>query len=178
VAFDTMFSRIITNAPLPAAMYDFTITGPREAEGEIPVLLQTALKITFDLTGRKETRLASVLLLRMKTPTAIGRSISPTESKAFRYGGGEISGIGVTMQQLASALEDCLKQPVLDETDSNDEYDITLKWNETKPDTINREALLTAVRDQLGLELIPATRPVEMVIIEQNKADPWPIRTP
>jgi thiol-disulfide isomerase/thioredoxin len=86
VAFDTTFSRIVTSAPLPAAMYDFTITEPREAEGEIPVLLQTALKITFGLTGRKETRATSVLLLRMKTPTAIGRGISPTESKAFRYG--------------------------------------------------------------------------------------------
>jgi uncharacterized protein (TIGR03435 family) len=35
---------------------------------------------------------------------------------------------------------------------------------------MNREQLLTAVRDQLGLELIPATRPAEMVVIEQSIA--------
>lgn len=36
-------------------------------------------------------------------------------------------------------------------------------------DTMNHEALLTAVREQLGLELVPATRPVKMAIIEQSK---------
>lgn len=170
VAFDTTFSRIVTDAPLPTGLYDFTINAGRDAAKEMPALLQTALRITFGVTGKKETRRMPVYLLRMKTPTAPGRTISPTDNRAFREGGGEISGIGVSMEQMAAALEGNLKQPVIDETGSKERYDVTLKWNENQSAPTNRDRLLAAAREQLGLELTPATRPVEMVIIEQSKA--------
>ena len=168
VAFDTTYSRIITNSPLPAGKYDFKITEPRDAEEEMPAQLQTALRITFGVTGRKEVRQTPVYLLQMKIPAAAGRTVSPTKDKSFRHGGGEISGVGVSMTQIALALEDSLKQPVIDETGSKEEYDVALKWEQSKSDTATRDALLTAVREQLGLELVSACRPVEMVIIEQH----------
>jgi uncharacterized protein (TIGR03435 family) len=171
MAFDTTFSRIITNSPLPPGLFDFKITEPRSSEKEMPVLLQTALRITFGLTGKKEIRQTSVFLLKVITPAATGRTASPTKEKSFRFGGGQISGVGVSMKQLASALEQSLKQPVIDETGSKEDFDIELRWKESKSDTANREALLTAVREQLGLELVPAVRPVEMVIVEQTQAD-------
>jgi uncharacterized protein (TIGR03435 family) len=169
LAFDTTFPRIVTNAPLPAGMYDFTITEPQASEEEMSGLLQTALKVTFGVTGRKEARERAVFLLKIKASTAPGRTISPTQAKSFREGGGEISGVGVTMKLLASALEESLKKPVIDETGSKDEYDVMLRWSETDSDKGNRDAILAAVPDQLGLELIPATLPVEMTIIEQSK---------
>jgi uncharacterized protein (TIGR03435 family) len=168
VAFDTTYSRIVTNAPLPEGRYDFAITEPRAAEEEMPAQLQRALRITFGVTGRKEIRQTPVFLLQTKTPGATGLSVSPTKDKSFRYGGGEISGVGVTMKQLATALEDSLRQPVIDETGSKEEYDVELKWNETGPDTANRDALVKSVREQLGMDLVPAIRPVEMVLIEQS----------
>lgn len=170
VAFETTSSRIITNAPLPSGMFDFTITEPKDAEDEMPMLLETALRITFGVTGRKEVRQTSVFLLKMKTSTATGRTLSPTDAMSFSEGGGRMNGIGVSMKQLASSLEQKLKRPVIDETDSKKSYDISLKWNETNSDIMNHDALLTAVREQLGLELVPATRPVEMVIIKESKA--------
>jgi uncharacterized protein (TIGR03435 family) len=172
MAFRTTAPRIITNAPIPDGMYDFTITQPRclvEAEDNTPELVQQALQLAFGLTGRKETRETKVFLLRVKATAAVGRTVSPTQGRSFRYGGGEISGVGVSMELLSSVLEQLLKRPIIDETQLKEDYDIALKWNEEGPEALGREALIQAVREQLGLELVPAVRPVEMVVIEQNK---------
>lgn len=172
VAFRTTAPRIITNAPIPDGMYDFTITQPRclvEAEDNTPELVQQALRLAFGLTGRKETRETSVFLLRVKSTAAGGRTVSPTKGKSFHYGGGEISGVGVSMEQLSAVLEQLLKRPIIDETRLKEDYDIALKWNDKASEALNCEALIQAVREQLGLELVPAVRPVEMVVIEQNK---------
>ena len=59
-------------------------------------------------------------------------------------------------------------QPVLDRTELKDKYDITLKtpWQSGRP---SREALNQALREQLGLEVVPAREPVEMLVIEKVK---------
>jgi uncharacterized protein (TIGR03435 family) len=42
-----------------------------------------------------------------------------------------------------------------------------LKWEQKSPDKPTPEGLLQAVRGQLGLDLVPGVRPVEMVVIEK-----------
>jgi len=39
----------------------------------------------------------------------------------------------------------------------------------TGPGESDKDAFLRAVREQLGLELVPATRPIEMLVVEKAK---------
>lgn len=171
-AFDVRQDRILTNAPLPEGKYDFNITQPRGEDGTISTLLQQALKSAFGLTGSRETNDVEVLLLKVKVPDAAGLVVSPTPSGSFRYGPGDIEGMNVSMSAMAAALESCLKKPVLDETGLTNRYDVTLKWEQKSVNEPNSGGLLKALREQLGLDLEPATRPIEMVRIEQAKD--WP----
>jgi uncharacterized protein (TIGR03435 family) len=169
IAFDESSTRILTNAPLPAGKYDFNITQPQGADESISTLLQQALKSAFGLTGSRETNEVEVLLLKVKVPNATGLVVSPTPSFSFRHGPGDIEGMGVSMSTMADALEKRLKKPVIDETGLTNCYDVTLKWEQKSFDEPNSEGLMKALREQLGLGLEPATRPIEMVRIEQVK---------
>jgi uncharacterized protein (TIGR03435 family) len=154
---------------LPEGKYDFNITQPRGEDETIGPLLQAALKSAFGLTGSRETNDAEVLLLKVKTPDVAGLVVSPTPSSSFRYGPGDIEGINVSMSEMALALENCLKKPVIDETGLTNCYDLTLKWEQKSVAEPNSEGLMKALREQLGLGLDPATRPIGMVRIEQVK---------
>jgi uncharacterized protein (TIGR03435 family) len=169
IAFDESSTRILTNAPLPAGKYDFNITQPQGADESISTLLQQALKSAFGLTGSRETNEVEVLLLKVKMPNATGLVVSPTPSFSFRTGPGDIEGMGVSMSTMADALEKRLKKPVIDETGLTNCYDVTLKWEQKSFDEPNSEGLMKALREQLGLGLEPATRPIGMVRIEQVK---------
>jgi len=170
LAFNISSTRILTNAPLPEGKYEFNITQPRGADESISTLLQQALKSAFGLTGSRETNEVEVLLLKVKVPNATGLVVSPTPSFSFRAGPGEIEGIGVSMSTMADALEKRLKKPVIDETGLTNRYDVTLEWEQKSFDEPNSEGLMKALREQLGLDLETATRPIGMVRIEQVKS--------
>ena len=169
VAFNVSSTRILTNAPLPEGKYEFNITQPRGTDESISPLLQQALKSAFGLTGSRETNEVEVLLLKVKATNATGLVVSPTLSFSFRTGPGNIEGIGVPMSTMADALEKRLKKPVIDETGLTNCYDVTLKWEQKSFDEPNSEGLMKAFREQLGLDLETATRPIGMVRIEQVK---------
>jgi uncharacterized protein (TIGR03435 family) len=78
--------------------------------------------------------------------------------------------MNISMRGLATALESNLKKPVFDDTGLTNHYDFTLKWEQKSPDQPNPEGLTKALREVLGLELVPARRAVGMVRIEQSKA--------
>jgi uncharacterized protein (TIGR03435 family) len=54
---------------------------------------------------------------------------------------------------------------VVDETGLTDEYDWDLPYND-----VDKSLLLNAMRDQLGLEVAPVKRMLEMLVVE--KAEP------
>jgi uncharacterized protein (TIGR03435 family) len=167
IAFDEPSDRILTNAPLPEATYDFTILQPMGTQEQFTILLQQAVKSAFGLIGIKETNNMAVYLLKVKEPDAKGLVVSPTPSGVFHYGPGDLGGMDVSMSELATALESNLKKPVIDETGLTNHYDVTLKWDQKSPGQPNPEGLMKALREQLGLYLVPAVRPMEVVRIEQ-----------
>ena len=50
--------------------------------------------------------------------------------------------------------------PILDRTGTQDRFNIVLKWNETYRPNPDTEVLQEALLEQLGLELVPATEPI------------------
>ena len=55
--------------------------------------------------------------------------------------------------------------PLRTATERDGEYDFDLKWDKAQPETFIR-----AVRDQLGLELVPLRRTLEYVIQKSQEA--------
>ena len=66
------------------------------------------------------------------------------------------------------SLEGRFGKPVINETDLNGRYDIHLQWK-SQPGESDNEGFKQALLDQLGLELVPATRPIEKLVVEKVK---------
>jgi uncharacterized protein (TIGR03435 family) len=67
---------------------------------------------------------------------------------------------------LSDFLEGQLKIPVMDQTRLTNHFDIDLKWERNDP---QHEKLKQGLIDQLGLELVPGTAPIEMLVVEKAK---------
>jgi uncharacterized protein (TIGR03435 family) len=70
---------------------------------------------------------------------------------------------------LAWYLEAKLGKPVLDETALTNHFDFELKWEARPDEKPPADTIVRAVREQLGLELTTATRPVEVVVVEKEE---------
>jgi uncharacterized protein (TIGR03435 family) len=57
--------------------------------------------------------------------------------------------------------------PVIDETGLTGSYDFDLHWN-GRSNNQNQE-IQRALKEQLGLELVPARRSIEMLVVEKTK---------
>ena len=58
--------------------------------------------------------------------------------------------------------------PVLDRTGLTSRFDFDLEWSDD-PRQPNVVALQQALRDQLGLELVPGRESVEMLLVEKAR---------
>ena len=68
---------------------------------------------------------------------------------------------------LADFLEGQVKIPVIDQTQLTNRFNIQLDWDSRNDP--QHEKLKQALIDQLGLELVPGTAPVEMLVVEKVK---------
>lgn len=103
---------------------------------------------------------------RLDRPRATG-GLAP----CFRETTGEMVARGVSMAMLARELQAEVDRPVVDRTGLEDLYDFELQW---QPDSgpgqqassdSNLPSIFTAVREQLGLRLVPAKPLVDVYVI-------------
>jgi uncharacterized protein (TIGR03435 family) len=139
-----------------------------ETHTDIALLLQQALKSAFGLIGRKITQETNVLVLKVIEAKAPGLVTAATTATAMHSQPGDLEGSNLSMADLATALEVSLKMPVVDETGLTNRYDVNLRWQHYPKEVADAE-MVRAVRQQLGLELEPAKRPVEMWVVEAIK---------
>ena len=165
-AYRTTEMRLVTNAALPEGKFDVLINVPHAASEKIPELLSDTLETTFGLRGRKETRDVDVYELTAKE-SKLEETVSTGGSSASS-GPGRMSAVNTPIKGLARSLESQLKKPVLDKTGLTNRYDLQLKWKQEGREVVP-EVLIEAVRNQLGLELTPAKRPVELVVLEVER---------
>jgi uncharacterized protein (TIGR03435 family) len=171
-------ARVWTTAALPEGTYDVVVRQPRgHSPREAHELLWQTLRTTFELTATKTTNQMPVLVLRRQAP---GPGLTPaaTQASPYRSAMGKIEAVSAPLGWRAWTLEDKLDQPVIDETGLTNRYDITLNWEESAGGPAssgawtlppNRQGLIRAVEDQLGLELVPATRPVMGFVVSKAK---------
>jgi uncharacterized protein (TIGR03435 family) len=148
--------------------YDFVYTMP-QPPGQ---LLQEQLKTQFGLSARSETRDTDVLLLTVQRPNAAGlkpSGKSPAAPGSSSTSDGEKTWTNASMRDVARFVERCLNVPVIDKTGLAAGYVIDLRWSESPPDPTQPtpDDLKQALSEQLGLVLVPARKPVDMLIVER-----------
>ena len=77
---------------------------------------------------------------------------------------GQVTTRGSSITVFAKVLEGTLGRIVLDETKLGGLYDLALYWNAEQP-----ESVIPASRNQLGLELVPAKRPIEVLVFDTSE---------
>ena len=171
VAYQWRPARAVFTVPEPPGRYDFIASLPHGSYEA----LQRELKNQFGLVGRVESRETDVLVLRVRTPNAPG--LKPpgggqtdwwSQDGQYTCDNAPLSTDVPPFPGLQYFLEDYLNVPVVDETGLTNHFSISLKWDERGPKDPNHEALKRALLDQLGLELVPAVMPVDMLVVEKG----------
>ena len=163
-AYNVPPSHLVLPAWLAGTTYDFEIVTPKGSSERLRPLFQQALRETFGLAVRREVRELDVLVLRTSAKRA--PALRPPESKRDWLGRapGQVEGRSVPVSSLVEAFEELLNRPVLDETHLEGKYDFEVYWDSEDPDGI-----FHGVREYLGLELIPARRAVEVLVVEPQE---------
>jgi uncharacterized protein (TIGR03435 family) len=140
----------------------------KSTHAQLLVMLQTLLVDRFPLKFRRETvEQAGFVLVVGKS----GSKMKPAKGKEVltSFGGqikpaperGTLTARKITIRRLAEILAFIRLAPVVDKTDLDAEYDLTLHWDEDEGPTLR-----TALEEQLGLKLEPQKVPVSLFVIE------------
>jgi uncharacterized protein (TIGR03435 family) len=163
-AYSFPYTRIIFPSNLPSNRFDLLLTMPNHPKE----MLQDEIKKRFGLIAHQESREVDIFKLRVENPNA--PNLKPSNT---RDGGGQWSStshkITIRNQPLAGfigSVESTMEQPVLDETGLKGSYDLDLQWK-PRPGESEKDAFRRALSEQLGLELVPDSAPVELLIVEK-----------
>jgi uncharacterized protein (TIGR03435 family) len=136
-------------------------------------MLQSLLVDRFRLKVHREVRTTPAYALAVADGGLRLRPGQKTGGK-FRSGREILSGENVSMKDVAARLAVLTNRPVLDSTSIAGAVTFTLTWRQpqlkqrsTQPDrssTLN--AFMIALREQLGLKLIPQDSPIDMLVVD------------
>ena len=146
----------IFNATIPRGRFDFIASLPSGNQQA----LKDAIKTRFGLVAHTEMIPTNVLFLEVKTPGAPGLMPSKESYGSMTSGNGTLKSGGQGVSVLLGALEQNYGKEVIDRTGLTGKYDINLKWH-------GRDDLKQKLNDELGLELVPANMPVEMLVVDK-----------
>jgi uncharacterized protein (TIGR03435 family) len=85
------------------------------------------------------------------------------------FASGKIHAEKQPLSVLADVLENLLDRAVVDETGLEGEYDWEFSYNRA-----DETSVVNAVQDDLGLEMVPATRPIEVLVVDQPVSESKP----
>jgi uncharacterized protein (TIGR03435 family) len=162
----------LIESPLPEGRFDISInstSGGRLQIGSLQALRRTAIEAAFGLTAEHETHNLEAYALTVKDKEANGLRPTKGPANSGEAGGvGYLSGSNRKIDALVKRLELLLNHPVVDETGLIGNFDYHLEWGpKSAADEPTSSRLINAVRDQLGLELKLAKRPVDVLVIRR-----------
>jgi uncharacterized protein (TIGR03435 family) len=171
VAYGWRPGRIIFTGTQPRERYDFISTLPKKSG----IALQAEFKKQLGFVGHREMRDTDVLVLKVRRPNAAG--LKPPTGGGSDYSNNgyyhcdnsPLSSDSGWYPGISRFLEDYFEMPIIDQTGLIQNFCIDLRWNEQFGGDPSHDALKKALLDQLGLELVPANLPVEMLVVEKAK---------
>ena len=164
-AYGGRAGRMILSTDLPPDRYDYIANLARNSDE----VLQREIKKKFGVVGKWETRETDVLLLKVKRANAQGLKPASAHIALANSYAGHYSCTNAPLSWVAEFLDNYFEVPVIDRTGLNRHFDIDLKWDEPDQQHLNPEGLKQALLDEFGLELVPGSEPVEMLVVERAK---------
>ena len=179
-AYLTFPPRIVFETELPTGHFDFIANLPHGSARA----LQEEVKKKFGLVGRTQMRETDVFVLKLskpeiqgfKTADTLKQSLNITDpnvhQRDFHHGneyGTEWFDQTLEQSRLRDSLEQNLKYPVVDETGLTDKYDFSFAWPAIHDNDAEayEQSVNSALMNQLGLELVPASRSIDMLVVEK-----------
>jgi uncharacterized protein (TIGR03435 family) len=178
----------LTGAPgwLDSARFDVVAKAsdlnPNLARGQLQLMVQTLLAERFKLQIHREHKELPIYILELDRggPKVHVLGAGAVSQNPFKMNVlGRLSGTGVTTTMLAKVLSGQLGRYVEDKTGFTSVFEFTLVW---RPDAASpadmpseddvRPSIFTAIREQLGFQLISAKGPVEVIAIDHIEHHP------
>ena len=187
-AYDTDRFRIAGPDWIDKERFDITATGA--VTGQTKLMLRQLLQDRFGMRAHIETRTQPVYLLTVvRADGALGPNLRKVEMDCSRREPlpdgmlpcstrNEPRGTlvaratnwqtSILHREIAAAMD----RLVLDRTGLKGQFDIRLEWNDPlaqpgEPAPADRPSFVTALREQLGLKLEPASEPVQVLVIDR-----------
>ena len=160
-AYDVPEGRIEAPGWARENRYDVAVAYPDLTSTRQAELLQEALRSAFQLRVHKEPRATAVYLLERLPGTTPTLHRATSTGSSFWGKDGDLKAVALSMTGLAALTSRTLGRPVLDETGIEGRFDFELRW-----DAGNAKSLIDAVRDQLGLDLMESTRPLDYLVVD------------
>jgi len=132
-------------------------------------MMQSLLADRFQLKVHREIRQLPILRLVVAKGGPKLKVALPDARSESEMSNGYISGQATSMQTFVFNLSHEMGRQVIDETGLTDNYDFELRWTpddqQEAPDA--GPTAFTALEEQLGLKLISAKGPVEVIVIDR-----------
>jgi uncharacterized protein (TIGR03435 family) len=160
----------------------------REAVERVRLMLQHLLAGRFALRVHHETRQLPIYeLVRLDNRGELGRDLRRAitdcaaewkkqgmpDARSVACGsiqsggrGGRATGSAVEMGPFVRDLYDWTGRPVVDRTGLTGRFDFTLTWAPEGSTGTDAPSIFTAVQEQLGLRLVPARGPVDVLVVD------------
>jgi uncharacterized protein (TIGR03435 family) len=157
IAYETPQSRIFGPEWLDTERRSITAIPEQADKEKFKALLRGLLAERFKVVTRNIKRKLPVYIMKRVPGSPLNLTASQTEGTC-RADQGLFAGQGA-IDSLAVCFEWLLNRPVVEETGLTGRFSFELKYSGTPA------VLLTAIR-QLGLQLIPAERELEVLVVE------------
>ncbi|HXF09152.1 MAG TPA: TIGR03435 family protein, partial [Desulfuromonadaceae bacterium] len=165
IAYDTSPGQMVLPPDLPMGQFDYLSTMTSNSR----MALGNEIRKQFGLAGHVETIQTNVLVLKSADPAgrrALKVSRRTSDNNMIAANPGNLTLTHFKISDMAKALSGYyLGAPVVDETGLTDFYDVELRWDRGLNGRDRVEAIKQALAQQLGLELVPDQRAVEMLIV-------------
>jgi uncharacterized protein (TIGR03435 family) len=142
-------------------LFDIALAAPDLTNERRLALMQRGLEEAFQLKVHKEARDTGVYVLRRRLETEPKLTPAAAGGSSHWNRGGNMTAVAVPLAALTDALGQVVGKTVVDETGLTGRFDFELKW-----DTANAQSLVEAVRTQLALDLAPARRPLQYLVVD------------
>ncbi len=153
-------ARIIAPSPLAESTYDVSFIVPLEKKDALAGLAGRTLETAFGLKAARETQERDLLVLSAPHGNSSLRRSTDPRDLPILSDVGQVASKSTTLKDFCSVLEATLERPVLDDTGIQGLFDIALYWDSNDP-----RSVVQAVHDQLGLDLAPEKRSIEVMVV-------------
>jgi uncharacterized protein (TIGR03435 family) len=140
---------------------------PKERWNQMQQMMQGLLAERFAMKVHHETRELPVYELTVAKGGSKMKESPAGAAGNAAFSSGKISAHAISMANLVMNLAGTVGRVVVDKTGLEGTYDFTLEWAPDGADASDqRPSLFTAFEEQLGLKLVPAKGPVDVIAID------------